>query len=136
MEVEIRAATPDDLNLIRKSWMRSYRKAAAMDWVAADVYDAGMPRRISRILTHPDTRIFLASPPGDTITAFGFLVGSDRCLHYVWTKDGWRQQGIARRLVEHAFPGGVPVLTHITRMGRDLWLLKSPHSLYDPFGVP
>lgn len=136
MEVEIRTATPDDLNLIRKSWMRSYRKAAAMDWVAPDIYDKRMAERIEQILSRPETRTLLASPPGDTITAFGFAVAAPTHLHYVWTKDGWRMQGIAKRLVQHAFPSGVPFLTHVTRMGRDIWLQKSPQTLYDPFGVP
>lgn len=135
LEVEIRPALPDDLNLIRKSWMRSYRNAEAMEWVDAVTYDKRMPERIAHILSHPNTRTFMASPPGDTITAFGFIVAGPTCLHYVWTKDGWRRNGIARRLAEHAFPQGIATVSHVTRMGHEIWQAKTPTTLYDPFGA-
>lgn len=137
LEVQIRPASPDDMNLVRKSWMRSYRKSAAMSWVSDASYDHGMPARIERIVTAPGVRVLVASPPGDTLTAFGFLVAGPDALHYLWTKESWRRMGVARRLLLDAFPSTLlPRFTHLTKMGENLWLTKTPSAQYDPFGVP
>lgn len=136
LEVEIRPALPDDLNLVRKSWMRSYRKAEAMQGVSDATYDQQMPERIARLIQSPRVQVLVASPPGDTLTAFGFIVASPPdTLHYLWVKESWRRMGIARRLVSHALPDGIARFTHLTRMGAGVWLSKAHNALYDPFGV-
>lgn len=136
LEVQIDSATDADLNLVRKSWMRSYRKSAAMDWVGNASYDAGMPARIERIIAAPSVRVLMARPPVDPLTAFGFIVASPTTLHYLWTKEAWRKMGVAHQLVHDAFPSAPERLTHLTKMGENLWQLKMAGVLYDPFGVP
>lgn len=136
LEVQIRPATDSDLNLVHKSWMRSYRKSVAMQWVSDSDYNLGMQDRIWRIIRAPGTRVLMASPPDDTITAFGFIVAGPAALHYVWTKEAWRRMGVARRLALECFPTQTPSLTHVTKMGEQLWQTKMPSAHYDPFGVP
>lgn len=136
LEIQIDSATDADLNLVRKSWMRSYRKSAAMDWVGNASYDAGMPTRIERIISAPSVRVLMARPPGDPLTAFGFIVASPTTLHYLWTKEAWRKMGVAHQLVHGAFPSAPERLTHLTKMGENLWQLKMAGVPYDPFGVP
>lgn len=136
LEVQIRPASPDDLNLVRKSWMRSYRKSAAMAWVSDTSYNTGMPDRIERIITAPSVRVLMARPPGDPLTAFGFIVASPTTLHYLWTKEAWRKMGVAHQLVHGAFLSTPERVTHLTKMGLPLWHLKMAGVLYDPFGVP
>ncbi len=93
----IRHARDTELNLVRDSWIGSYRRVSWASRVPAEIYDAGMRAMIDRTLEHAG--VLVAESRG---VVLGWACYDDSRLHYVYVKNRWRRLGIAKALVRGA----------------------------------
>ena len=96
----IRKARPDDQAYIASTWLRS------MTHGRATATDAERRAAIDKVLDHNITRVLVACDPKAEHRIRGWLCYAPlivaRVVHYLYVRDGWRKQGIARALMEHA----------------------------------
>lgn len=121
--VDVRPATPGDTAYISKTWLQAARPAR-MD--RARFLELHRPV-IAALLARGAS---VAHPAGDPETILGFVVAEPGVLHWLYVRDAWRGNGIARRLYAAA---GSPVLfTHWSSAAAGL-VRRDPALVYYPY---
>lgn len=100
--IVFRRATPEDLNFIRKNWLRVTRGAIPAR-LKSDLFYEEHDRLIGEISKNDPC--WVACDREHPFFIYGFACGYLRTdnslvLHFVLTRDEWRGKGIARALVE------------------------------------
>lgn len=92
---------PTESDLIYSTWMKSYRDAGAARGVSGPLYQRGQRARIARILDSRDTLVTVVTPSSEPELVLGYLVQElPNVLHYLYVKRPYRNNGIARILLE------------------------------------
>lgn len=132
MQFLTRAAKPSDLNLVRSSWLRSYRREMP-DMEAADYY-RDQHARTERLLQ--TSRVLIAHIEGAPDVIIGWMCSSPTAVHYAWVQRGWQRQGALTMLLADggfgpwAFGDAGPIAcTHLTRD----WRRAVPRFRYLPY---
>jgi len=110
--INIRAMRPSDENFIRDGWVQSYSKSPHVCEVPRQVYFDAQRKVIARLLAKSTT--YVAHWPEDDDALYGFVCGvPDRpktTLHYVYVKQVFRREGIAKELIGALVPPGAEVV--------------------------
>lgn len=105
LDVIIRDPVRSDQQYIASTWYRS-----ALGHKRAAHRRRKINALIDRVLDHEDTQILVAAAIDDPERIIGWLAYATtpimRIVHYAYVREGWREQGIARRLVVAAWPDG------------------------------
>jgi GNAT superfamily N-acetyltransferase len=117
LDVALRPACADDRNYVMATWLRSYVDSMPRSvtlprrllWTEHD-------RALKQILARPAARVLIAHPVGEDSIILGWLCAEGDVVHYVYTRDGCRRQGIAARMAAHV--RGAVWLSHLTPDGR------------------
>ena len=86
-------------------------------------YDVFIPHLISKSILR------LAALKSDRDILLGFSLIEDAKLHYVFVQAEFRKLGIGKMLIPHA----IDTITHVTKMGLQLWSSKLPKAKFKPF---
>lgn len=86
---------------------------------------------LDRILTSPDTVTNIACLPNDEDVILGYAVFQPKILHYVFVKEAFRENGIAKSLVAPVRQT-LTSYTHRTRMVAPI-LARCLEFHYNPF---
>lgn len=129
MKLTTREFKPDtDTNFILKSWLTTFKNTGPavsrmLDQEYFDVYQ----KIVKNILNYATTTICCDSEEPDVI--WGYIVYSDQAIHYVYTKETFRNLGVATHLISKT---DLDHYTHYTHGVRHL-LKKYPQLIYNPF---
>lgn len=97
----VRAMRPSDREYVRLTWLNNYRESAV--GIAAkmprDLYRRCWGKMIDAVMRRAEVRIACTDDDADTIVGFAVLVPRERVIHYVYTREGWRELGVAGDLV-------------------------------------
>lgn len=119
------------LNMVRSRWARSYKTGNDfMKLVHPPGYYFAYSNYIALILQRPDTEVRLALLEEDRDIALGFAVLQGTILHYVHVPKPYRRQHIATMLVPVE---DIKWITHLTRVGMQIWSWKLHNALFNPF---
>lgn len=99
---------PQEVNLVLSSWKKSHASSLKLQGEDPKV-------AISRI-KHPvesavqNSTVLVATAPDDDDIILGWVCADDNCLHYVYTKQLYRREEVASRLIKsirqiHQFSG-------------------------------
>lgn len=129
-----RPAKPSDLNLVRSSWLKSYRRE--MRYMDSADYYAGQHARIERLLATSGVLVAHIEDAPDVVIGWlccepRDLPGELSIVHYAWTKRDWQHQGVLTRLLDTANFTGRMACTHLTRD----WRVAVPSYRYLPYGL-
>lgn len=134
-QYDIRDAKGTDLAFIYSTWLKSYRSDSA---IAArcrtSVFYSAYNPILDRILAATDTLTVVACLPDNPNVILGYLVSQGDLIHYVFIKEDWRQQGIAKTLWEHVGGHEQTVFTHRTKTAEPI-LDRFPMLIYNPFAL-
>jgi GNAT superfamily N-acetyltransferase len=125
--VEIRPATEEERRLVRASWFSSYRTGGFAPQVGFDLYKAGQGALIERLVRA--SSVFVAAAEAVPDEVCGWIVASDKAVHYCYVKQAYRRVGVATLLLE----GEAPRYSHETRAGR--LLARKLRMRFDPYAV-
>jgi hypothetical protein len=101
----IRNAEENDLPFIYSSWTQSYRYGSPLGKSCHNkIFFPNFARVIDWILMRDQIKVRVACYPEDRSIIFGYLVHEPHILHYAFTKEHFRQKGIAKSLYNHAGP--------------------------------
>lgn len=119
-------------HLIYSSFLRSLR--FGNDWfkdIESDLYYDVYHRVIDALLVRPESVVRLALLPDELDTCIGWSLSEEKTLHYVFVKGDIeaRRHGIGTALLPKEFDK----ITHLTKIGRDIWKKKYPKVKFDPF---
>ncbi len=126
MSLSLRLASGADMRFIHSSWHTAFWKTHARKHVLKEVYDAGMDKRIDRLLFRSHVLVAFFPEVPDEVLGWSAIEGD--ALHYIYVKAAYRRRGIATGLVE----GRAKWYTHATdREGRVF--LERMSLKYNPF---
>ena len=133
-QTAIRPATGDDLNFIYDSWLSSCRYDSPLGNCKNSIFFDNYRRIIDDVLSLDNTHVFVACLTEDPHVILGYLACElPNIIHYIFTKDAFRQFGIAKALVTHAFKDTSNLIT-THRTGYVEPILRShPQITYNPF---
>ena len=123
IEIVVRQATSEDLSeFVIPSWLQSYSRSLVAKLMRADgryssgreVYWSAQRKRLETILSTPGVKVMVAAI-GETNVGWCCEDRKNRVLHYIYVKDAFRKQGVAKMLagwIDDA-RGGLVRLTHL-----------------------
>lgn len=98
-KVEVRPATPADLNFVHSSWHTSYWKLYARHHIKWALYRHGQDALINRLTGR--SHILVAYMPSLPDEILGWACIEYGTVHWVYVKASYRRLGIARGLVRN-----------------------------------
>ena len=102
-EWDIRLSQGGDLPFIYTTWMKSYRYDSLIGQSCRNsIFFPFYNKVIDYILLQPDTQVLVACSKEEPEVIFAYMVTQGEILHYVFTKEAFRRQGIAKSLYEAA----------------------------------
>lgn len=122
-----RPAKPSDLNLVRSSWLKSYRRE--MRYMDTEDYYVCQHGLIERLLAA--SKVFVVHLEGAPDVVIGWLCADPVAVHYAWTKRDWQHNGVLTRLLDAAGRTGRVACTHLTRD----WRVAVPSYRYLPHAI-
>lgn len=127
----IREAKPDELNFVYATWLNSYYADSYLGKSCRKtIFYQEYPSIIDAILNRPLTKIIIAELESVILS---YLVFEPKILHYLFTKEIYRKQGVAKSLYKKAFDDKAPLaFTHTTREGES-FLTSRPELTFNPF---
>ena len=129
----IRKAKPSDLNFILATFSKSMKSDSGLGRSTSNrVFFAGFTEVIDYILSI--ATIIIAHELDNQDTILGYLIYQNPdIIFYAYTKELFQEMGIARGLVDYAFPEGKALyFTCLTKDARNI-NSKYPELIYDPF---
>lgn len=97
-----RNATAEDRAFIVSAWSSSFKTSHSAGLIHTDDWAGVMHPQIEKLLERPGSRAVVAFERTDPNFIYGFIAGdtSDRMpvVHFVYTKENYRREGIARGL--------------------------------------
>lgn len=127
INVVIRDPRASDQRFIAATWFRSMTSVGSRDKHRRQTLNA----QIDRVLDDKQTRCLVACSATDSDRIFGWILFSSapiaRVLHYAYVRDDERRKGIARRLIQQAWPTSQARLV-VTMRGPDTREFMARHS--------
>ena len=128
--LEIRDVEPGDMNFIYATWLRGlyYGGSSFYRDIKKEVFFKKYENIIKHLLLKEGLKAKIACLKEDTDVILGYAVYEPQtALHYVFVKEAWRRQGLAKMLV----PGDLKTVTHLTELGDGL--RKKQGMEFDPW---
>lgn len=124
----IRDATATDIPFVYSSWLKSYRYDSYMGkYINPGIFKDRYKYVIDHILLK--SHVSIATSSDDPYLIMGYIVFEPGLLHYIFVKDVFEKNGIARILYD--FADQPKICTHKTISAQGLF--KKLDLLYDPF---
>lgn len=133
--VRCRPAVGADQGLILDSWVNSYRKSRDVRDVIGPVYRSGQRQLAERLLERCGATVLCASDFLPQVFAWmcAEKVGSILVLHYLYVKQPYRRQGLARTLLFTATMPELPAVHHTHRTDAGAGIIRWMRSTWNPY---
>lgn len=136
--VAFRHYKPEDLHLVRNSFLRTFRKSPVTRLIATDTYDSVYLPVINAFIESPDIQLCLAVNPEDEDRIFSWCAfqkfGEAQILHYAYTKSPFRGFNLPKETLGH-FGFNLEAPFFYTLLSSDGLKLrrKYPQAVYNPY---
>ena len=128
----IRYHTEDDLSFIYSTWTHSYRYGSALGKSCRNsVFFKEYHQVINWILSDQTTYVFVAALTETPEVILGYIACDPQVIHYLFTKEAFRNLGVAKSLIEAA--GSPMIYTHKTFCLNDILTHHGDEFIYNPF---
>jgi len=117
-----RAVLPDE-GLLFKTFLDSYRQAPPCRVMPSGSYFRAYHHALEQLLSAGDTVVHVAHSPEDREGVFGWAAGTRHRLYYVYTKEIYRGNDVATRLIMSVCDTG-QALRHVFSTRGGLALLR------------
>lgn len=136
----IRDFEPDDINLVKHSWKKSYRDPrdggvvnTLVGWVSTSTYYSQMGMLMDKLIDGGRVRLQVNSERPQQI--YGWACADGDLLHFVYVKQPFRRYGLARELLADLGFTGKVRCSHWTRYA-SAYAAKKPSALiFDPYSI-
>lgn len=127
MPIEIRLYEQSDYNFIKNSYMKSFRNSNLTRYVNPELYNEHQSRLFDSIVR--TANILIACNSSDSYQILGYCIydNSKKVLHYVYVKNPFRKNYIAKRLIERCCSENWEI-SHLTPFMKSMLFGSTPHS--------
>ena len=109
----VEASKPTDLAILRDSWRKSYRLSPRTAKWPNEAYAVWIAQHMDKLL--PRCRVAVARPPDWSDGIVGWVAAEQTadkfCVHYAYTIDMFRRQGVMTSLIAFLEPSGQRVFS-------------------------
>jgi len=114
IEIELRLMQDADFNFIKNSYMKSYRNSYLSKHVKPNLYNNYQSTLFDRLMA--DSSVLIACNPSESYQILGYAIynNAKKLLHYVYVKNPYRKNKIAKRLVERIVDSHSFEISHLT----------------------
>lgn len=127
--ISIRPCQDTDLGFIYSTWLLGLKFGNELfNLIDEDRYFETYRKVLGAIIEKPTTTIQVACLKEDADVIIGYCISEDEKLHWIYTKEAWRDIGVARSLIPK-----FKVVTHLTKMGQIILKKNHPEVIFDPF---
>jgi GNAT superfamily N-acetyltransferase len=123
--ISLRGAIEGDREFILPTWLQSHKHRKDDD-ITTDIYQQYYGNIVKDKLNSKNIKIVVAASIEDHNQIFGYLVGENNLIHYIYVKFAFRRQGIARKLIDYYKFGDT--ITH-----KPLWWAKAKYDVKQAF---
>lgn len=120
--------------IVMDSWCKSYHDYPQITWIPYNIYSKVLGKYIRHALARGRINIRLAVAPDDTTHVYGWIAYTGDVVHYVYVKNLYREQGLARSLLYYIFAEMLPETLKVSHMPRvmpeSMELLYKPSAFY------
>lgn len=129
----IRPALPTDMPFIYATWLNhQYEGASWFRCIPRSIFKKNYRRIIDDIIRNKASSIHICCLEDDYDVILGYAVTQrihgGHALHWIFVKEDWRRNGIAKKLI----PDSIQVVTHLTDHAKRI---KPKSWIYNPFLV-
>lgn len=104
-QYDLRPATKEDIPFIYGTWLQSYRHDSQIGRSCRKgIFFTEYRQVIDSILADKGTHVLVACHKTIPNVIFGYIVHSNKSLHYIFTKETFRRLGIATSLAKASGP--------------------------------
>lgn len=127
MPIELRLFESSDFNFIKNSYMKSYRNSNLTRYVNQIVYNKYQSKLFDSIVR--TANILIACNSSDSYQILGYIIydNSKKIIHYVYVKNPFRKNHIAKRLIERVASEGWQI-SHLTPFMKSILYGSNAHS--------
>lgn len=129
MKAVLRGPTPEDLNFIYSSWLKSQRNNLEFKEMSNEDYYDTTKRIINSLINR--SSISVACSPDDPKHLYGYIVFEGDTVHFLYVKFTYRKFGIARSLFAAAQGFGDKVYASFSPFERKL--LSKANLKFNPY---
>lgn len=132
---KVRQAKSDDVNFIYSTWLRCYKHDSPLTkYTKREVFFEAHQKLLDKILTKKEIKVAVAVSKDDDDLIFGFLAYEPKIIHFVYVKEPFRKEGIARKLIEsQGIDPNECKASHLTYSLLDLWTAKKITTEFNPY---
>lgn len=128
---DIRDGKPEDVNFIISTFLRGlYYGDTWFSIIPKEIFMANYKKVIIALLNNATVKVACLKDDPDIIIGYSILSNDYLTIHYVYVKEKWRKQGIARSLL----PKYPETITHLTSLGKSL-MHKFEYAIFNPFNT-
>ena len=131
-KISIRSLEASDINFIYSTYLRGlYYGNDYFKEMQKDAFFSAYEARLLSLLVKPsiNVRIACLSDSPDIILGYALLEPKTAVAHFVFVKEAWRKQGIAKTLLN----APISTVTSITKLGNEL--RKRKQWVFNPFAI-
>lgn len=119
---------PEDKAFIMATWLKGlYYGNSWFGAIRKGIYMNHYGKVLEMILSKPTIEIKVSCLKEDEDVILAYAVYEGDVLHWVHTKESWRNIGLAKGLI----PSNITTVTHLNKVGRTLMVLKQ--LAFNPF---
>lgn len=128
--IEVRTMRDTDKNFIYATWLRGVYHGSWASQISRSTFFKFYPSVIDKIINDPDCIVLVAHLSSDPSVILGYCVFRPNKLDYIFVKELWRKQGIAKMMLKGL---SFKEHTHTTELGKKL--AKKMKLNYNPFAI-
>lgn len=129
--IKQRPVQPNDINFLYSTFLRgTYYGNDFYKKIDKKAFFEHYERVLAHMLAKPTLTIRVACLADEPDIILGWTAYEGETLHFSYTKDAWRQKGIAKSLLQDA---NINTVTHLTKIGDDIRSRKGWK--FDPFRI-
>lgn len=129
MQIKLRNLKPDDVNFVLASMLRSlYYGNEFYNKIEKASFFKNYEVIVKQILDKSQTVVAVLQEDEDVI--LGYSIGAPEVLHFVFVKQAWRKQGIAKKMFNLY---NFTTVTHLTKVGDPI--RERIGLTFDPFKI-
>ena len=130
--VEFRLSKESDFNFIKNSYMKSFRNSFFAKKISSDLYNNYQSKLFDKMLS--DSKCLVACSTLDANQILGYCIfnKNKKVIHYVYVKQTFRNQKIARNLINEICSDSIYAISHFPPFTKSMLINRNGYRETQP----
>lgn len=101
IKIDVRSASEKDLSFVYATWLHNYQhNSYHAKKIRSSIFYKNHQKVLHSIVNNETTKIYIASPQGESEVILGYMVTGPQCVHFLYVKKTFRGFGVAKTLAQ------------------------------------